>query len=327
MSGRHPDRRLSRRTMLGGAVLAVALAGGGYGYRSFTRARDAALLRIAGRSEIIDTAFGALEYAETGAGAPILMIHGAGGGFDQGLTFGEAIAERGWRIIAPSRFGYLRSDFPDDPSAANQADVFAALLDYLGIDRLAVIGGSAGALPAAEFALRHPDRCSALILLVPAANVANRDPVEMSPLVEWSVRRVLESDALFWMARRAAPKRLIGTLLATDPALLDTVSVSERARAYRILDDLMPVSPRARGALNDARIAGQPASADFAGLRVPTLILSVEDDRFGTAGTARKLAGTIPGARLRIYPDGGHIWLGHDHDIARDIADFAAAHL
>jgi len=99
------------------------------------------------------------------------MIHGTGGGFDQGLRFGRALMSRGFEIIAPSRFGYLRSDFPAEPSPGRQADALALLLDHLNVDSLPVAGGSAGALIAAEFALRHPDRCSSLILLVPAMNL------------------------------------------------------------------------------------------------------------------------------------------------------------
>ena len=55
---------------------------------------------------------------------------------------------------------------------------------------------------------------------------------------------------------------------------------------------------------------------------MPTLILSCEDDLFGTAETARRLAALIPNARLKIWPEGGHIWLGHDADVAHEIAAF-----
>jgi pimeloyl-ACP methyl ester carboxylesterase len=317
-------RHLSRRKILGG-LAAAGLAAVVYASRSYVGAREAALGRIEGRSAVISTRSGPLEFAEAGTGAPILMIHGTGGGFDQGLLFGEALMTRGHRIIAPSRFGYLRSSFPEDPSAGKQADALVELLDHLAIDQLPVLGGSAGALPAAAFALRHPDRCAALILLVPAGNLDDRDPVEMGPLLQWSVRRLLDSDLLFWATQRSAPRQLIRTLLATDPRLLDTVSVSERHRAYRILEALMPVSRRSRGMLNDALMAGAPTDIDFTQVRAPTLILSVEDDRFGTARTARLIATRIPDAALRLYPTGGHIWLGHDDDVADDVARFVGA--
>jgi 2-hydroxy-6-oxonona-2,4-dienedioate hydrolase len=43
----------------------------------------------------------------------VLIVHCAGGGYDQGLAFGEPLSS-GWRIIAMSRFGYLRTPLPPD---------------------------------------------------------------------------------------------------------------------------------------------------------------------------------------------------------------------
>jgi 2-hydroxy-6-oxonona-2,4-dienedioate hydrolase len=197
--------RLTRRQWLLG-VGASALIGGGYSWSRFRHAVGAADRRVAGRSSTIATRFGALEYAIAGSGSPLLMIHGTGGGFDQGLRFAEALKRLGHRIIAPSRFGYLRSSFPADPSLANQADSLSALLDHLAIDRLAVAGGSAGALSATTFALRHPNRCSALVLLVPAANVDGSDPVEMNALQETAVRTLLTSDFAYWSALNTFPE-------------------------------------------------------------------------------------------------------------------------
>ncbi len=315
----HPTRR---GLLLG--VGAGVLLGGGHVWSRFREAVGIAERRLAGRSSTIATRFGTLEYAIAGSGPPLLMIHGTGGGFDQGLRFAAALQRLGHRIIAPSRFGYLRSDFPENPSLANQADAFAALLDDLAIDRLAVAGGSAGALSATAFALRHPDRCSALVLLVPAANVDGTDPVEMSTLQEAAVRTLLTSDFAYWSALNMAPERLIGTLLATDPALLARVSRAERARAFAIMSDIMPIGARAKGMLNDARQAGHPVAMDFSLLRMPVLLISAEDDRFGTAATARKISAAVPHAEMTILPDGGHIWLGHNHEVTQRMHRFLA---
>jgi len=102
------------------------------------------------------------------------MIHGTGGGFDQGLHFAQRLAVAGWQVIAPSRFGYLGKPFPADTSSEAQADAFADLLDAMRIERLPVLGGSASALSALQFALRHPRRCSALVpsYLPPLCRVA-----------------------------------------------------------------------------------------------------------------------------------------------------------
>jgi pimeloyl-ACP methyl ester carboxylesterase len=86
----------------------------------------------------------------------------------------------------------------------------------------------------------------------------------------------------------------------------------------------MPISLRSRGMLNDARLAGSPARVDFSRIAVPTLVVSIEDDRFGTAATARDIAAAVPDARLVIYPSGGHIWLGHDEDVSEEIVRFVS---
>ena len=87
----------------------------------------------------------------------------------------------------------------------------------------------------------------------------------------------------------------------------------------------MPISSRSKGMLNDARLAGHPARMDFSRIVVPTLVISVEDDRFGTANTAREIASVVPNVRLTIYPSGGHIWVGHEDDVADEITAFLAA--
>jgi 2-hydroxy-6-oxonona-2,4-dienedioate hydrolase len=99
----------------------------------------------------------------------VLVVYGADGGYDQGLAFGEPLVNSGFRIIAMSRFGYLRTPLPTDASASAQADAHAYLLDALKIQRAAVIGASAGASSSMQFALRHPEQCRAMVLLVPAA--------------------------------------------------------------------------------------------------------------------------------------------------------------
>jgi 2-hydroxy-6-oxonona-2,4-dienedioate hydrolase len=300
------------------AVIAVVAA-------SFSADVRRAEKRLSGRSEVIQTGVGKLEYGVVGAGHPFLMIHGTGGGFDQGLTFSEGLLGHGFRIIAPSRFGYLRSDFPADPSSERQADAFVELLDRLHIDRVPIAGGSAGALSAVQFALRYPERTAALILLVPAANLRNGDPVEMTPVQQFLVRRLTTSNFLFWTALKTSRDQMIGTLLATDPGLVKRASPKDRRRVDRILDQIMPVGQRWRGMLNDAKLTGSPATVDLAKITVPTLVISVEDDRFGTAATAKDISAAVPRSKLVIYPQGGHVWVGHDDDVWDEVAKFVAA--
>jgi len=316
---------VTRRTMLvGTAIGGAALLAAGVGVTaSYAAAIDAANKRVSTATGTIATRFGALEYADVGTGTPLLMIHGTGGGYDQGLGFAAPLIAAGYRIISPSRFGYLGSAFPPDPSTNNQADALVELLDHLGIDKLAVAGGSAGALPAIAFAIRHPDRCAGLIAIVPAIHVPGR-PITPGPtgFAETAMTAMLHSDFLFWTALHTARDLMIGTMLATDPAVLATTSAAEQARVHDVLWNILPVSRRANGLLNDAALASTPAPMALEQITVPTLAISVEDDRFGTAAAARHLASVVPGTKLVIYPSGGHIWAGHNEALFAEVAAF-----
>jgi pimeloyl-ACP methyl ester carboxylesterase len=304
------------------AALAAVTAAAGVAGRDFRRVVAAARRRVERGSTVIATRAGAMEYGEEGVGSPILMIHGTGGGFDQGLAFARPLAAAGFRVIAPSRFGYLRSDFPQDASSEAQADALVDLLDELEIERATVVGGSAGALPALAFAIRHPERTAALVPLVPATYVPGRPAPRPSPvsgaIIEWALR----SDLLFWAGLRVAEDRMIEALLATDAALVHAAAPAEQARVRSILYDILPISARARGLLNDARLAGNPAPMAIEQIRAPTLAISVEDDRFGTAAAARHIAASVPGARLLIFQSGGHVWVGHEAELFAALARF-----
>jgi len=147
----------------------------------------------------------------------------------------------------------------------------------------------------------------------------------MTKLQQFLVREMTTSDLLFWAGVKLRRDQMIGTVLATDPSLVHQASQQEQRRVERVLDEILPVSLRSRGMLNDAKLAGRPARVDFTKITVPTLVISAEDDRFGTASTARDIAAAVPPARLIIYPSGGHVWVGHDEDVWTQVARFLAA--
>lgn len=313
------QRRHFLRLSLAGAG---ALIAGGVVWRAFDADIEQARARTRGRSQVIETRFGAMEYAEAGAGPPLLMVHGTGGGFDQGLDFAAPLSTA-WRVIAPSRFGYLRSAFPSDPSSESQADAFVDLLDHLDVARAPIIGGSAGALSALQFAIRHPGRCSALVAMVPAAYAPGRPPVEPpNALSRAIIEHALKSDFLFWSGMKLNEDAMIAALLATDPALVKAAAPDERARVRAILRNILPVSGRANGLINDARLAYNPAPMPLEAIRAPTLALSLEDDRFQTLDAARHIAARAPGAKLVSYPSGGHVWVGRNGEVFADVERF-----
>jgi pimeloyl-ACP methyl ester carboxylesterase len=241
------------------------------------------------------------------------------------VAFGEPLAGSGLRVIAMSRFGYLRTPLPQDASAAAQADAHACLLDALGIRQAAVIGASAGAPSAMQFALRHPDRCSALVLLVPAAYVprpGGAPPMRTPAWTEFLFETALRSDFLFWLAPRISRSTVMRAILATPPAVVEDASAPEQARVAEMLEQILPVSPRRLGLLNDAAVTSSLQRYELERIAAPTLVISVADDLFGTFDAARYTAEHVPGARFIGYPSGGHLWVGHQDEVVSEIADF-----
>lgn len=273
----------------------------------------------------VETSFGAIEAVDVGEGIPVLSIHGTGGGFDQGFALAAALRDAGYRVIAPSRFGYLDVPIPPRTDALAQADAFAELLDARGVDRAIVMGASAGAITALAFAERYPERTAALMLMVPAYYPsAQAAPEPWSPILTWAVTRALRSDFLFWAAMRFFPTGMAATVLATDRGLIEAADPGERARLDAFLAMIQPISARADGLLLDAQNTAAPPEIDLGAIRAPTFIASAEDDHYRTADSARLLAAGIAGAELLITPDGGHVWVGRSREIEAAAARFLA---
>jgi 2-hydroxy-6-oxonona-2,4-dienedioate hydrolase len=309
------------------AILTVFLLAGLFTlvYASYQRDINLARERISVGSKIVETPCGPIEYAVAGNGPPVLVVHGAGGGYDQGMDFSTALVESGFRVIAMSRFGYLRTPLPADASATAQSAAHACLLDALNIRRAAVIGASAGAPSSMQFALRYPERTAALVLLVPAAYVprpGGAPPMKTPPGTEFLFDTALKSDFLFWAAPRVARQTVIRAILATPPALVESASADERERVAQMLDHILPVSPRRLGLLNDAAVTSSLPRYELERIAVPTLILSMADDLFGTYDGARYSAEHIPRARFIGFPSGGHLWVGHQQEVMSEIAAF-----
>ena len=273
-------------------------------------------------SVLLQTRCGAIEYQESGSGVPLLAVHGSGGGHDQGMAFAGALATQGIRVIAMSRFGYLRTPMPIDASAAAQADAHVCLLDALDIRRAAVVGGSAGAPSALQMALRHPERISALVLLVPLAYKPSTQADSARPMPAWVenlMMQMISSDFLFWAATHIARNTVIKTVLATPSELLNSASPQERLRINDMIDNILPVSARAAGLISDTAVGKHLTPSALQTLRAPTLVISARDDRYGTFATAQYTASQIPGARFIGFDQGGHTWVGHNDEVMEAI--------
>lgn len=315
------------RTRRIGLILAIILLAAlfAFGYTRYQRDIDRAFARISTGSQVVQTRCGPIEYAVAGEGPPVLIVHGAGGGFDQGMDLGESLVRNGFRVIAMSRFGYLHTPLPANASPAAQADAHACLLDTLHIQRVAVVGASAGAPSSMQFALRHPKRTSALILLVPAAYVprpGDAPSLHTPPGTRILFDTALRSDFLFWAGTKFARETIMRAILATPSNVVKNATANEQARVQQMMEHILPVSPRRLGLLNDASVTSSLPRYDLEKITAPTLVISVEDDLFGTFDSARYTAAHIPHTRFIGYKIGGHIWVGHHNEVVSEIAAF-----
>jgi 2-hydroxy-6-oxonona-2,4-dienedioate hydrolase len=111
-------------------------------------------------------------------------------------------------------------------------------------------------------------------------------------------------------------------MLGTDPAVLRAADSSEKARVQQILDHLLPVSLRLAGMNFDIKTAATYEPYPLEKISCPVLTISAEDDRFGTATRAKYIAAHVPGAKVILFPTGGHALVGHYGDALRDITSF-----
>ena len=103
-----------------GIVVALGLVATGVIRFRFERDLAVAAGRAASGSKVVATRCGPIEVQQAGVGIPLLMIHGSGG-HDQGMAWARPLTQQGVRVVAMSRFGYLRTPRPADASPEKQA--------------------------------------------------------------------------------------------------------------------------------------------------------------------------------------------------------------
>lgn len=272
---------------------------------------------------VVETDCGPIEYARIGDGSPVLVVHGNAGGFDQGLMLANWTIDPEFQVIAPSRFGYLRSPMPGNASTAMQADAFACLLDSLGIKQAAVVAYSAGSTSAIQFTLRHPERVSALILVSPAASGKGAANITQKSIFDIFFR----NDFVYW-----ATITYFGSFVQESWAGLPkgfALTPEEKAEVRTLLVSLLPVSARADGSYFDTYVStpemlnsSENKDYPFGNIKTPTLVVSAVDDPLALHENARALADRIPNARLLSVPDGGHLLLGHHEEVKSETTQF-----
>ena len=284
--------------------------------RRYRRDLNAARARLAAvKRQVISTPWGAVESAESGAGDPVLLVHGIYQNCVSGLFSVRGLfPDR--RVIAPSRFGYLGSSIPSNATVAAQADAFVALLDALDIDQIDVVGESAGTTSALQLALRHPERVKHLAVLV--GNWPGSPTAVVRPL--WEKR--IDRQFMMWALKTFVPATTARLVAAVPKAYAMT---SEEARfVIEFVNSLFPISPD--GYNFDLYVSNADVNSyNLEAIRVPTLIVHTKDDQLASHEASQRAAERIPGARFVSLESGGHLMIGQSTIVRNELADFLAA--
>jgi pimeloyl-ACP methyl ester carboxylesterase len=218
-----------------------------------------------------------------GSGSPLMFLHGANGA-PVWLPFMEALAAD-FDVIVPEHPGFGGSEAPDWlDNIGDLAYFYLDLIDHLGLDRVNLVGQSIGGWVAAELAVRNSTRLNRLILSGPSGIY---------------VKGVPRADTFLW-----SPEETLRNLVNDQ-------SIADRMLAAPVTDEGQMTLLKNR--LTTAKLAWQPRFYNpdlhkwLHRISVPTLIVWGADDRLIPAAYGPEYRKLIPGARLEVFADCGHL--------------------
>ncbi len=209
-------------------------------------------------------------YATFGAGDPVLLIHGGLGNADIWAAQVTDLMKDHLVIVADSR-GHGRSTRTEEPFGYDlMSSDYIALLDFLGIDKVDLVGWSDGGIIGLDIAMNHPERLDQLF--AQAANITT-DGVDPS----------VAEDAVFGSYIN---------MMAGDYATMSPTPDQFDAFVAQI-SEMWATQPN----WTDEQVAK---------ITVPTAIVAGEYDEAILRPHTEKIAALIPGAQLVILPGTSH---------------------
>lgn len=279
-------------------------------------------------SVVVDTAAGPIEYATFGEGLPVLVLHGTIGGYDQGLVIAQSLQTDDYQFIAVSRPGYLRTPLSTGDTFEAQADAYVALLDELNIEPVAIIAVSGGGPSAIQFALRHPDRLSGLVMLAANSDIqfGRVEPTkEASPPPDW-VLNLMFSDFVSWLANHVTSLFMRQTASALiDAEYVDAVLNDEFSMQMLngFLDSIDLMGMRRAGSYADGANMMEPTGNDWSTIETPTLIVQGTSDALSIIRQQQGLHEVLPNSEYVEIEGGTHYMIvSHYAEVSSHIAGF-----
>ncbi len=250
-----------------------------------------------------------VDAANAGKGDAVLCIHGLGGSSNTWTPLLPAL--QGFHVIRPDLPGSARSALPSEKlSIDGYVTVLERLLAELNVESLHIVAHSLGSIVAQHFALRNAAKLKSLALFGPLLappdaarpNIAARARLARSGLS--GLQEI--ADAIVNGATSRKTK-------AEQPAVLTLVRES-----------VMRQSPEGYAQSCEALAEPQPAAID--GLRVPTLLVTGDEDGVAPVAAVTAMHQRIHGSRMAVFEGCGH-WTPFEQPQAcvRELQQFHAS--
>jgi pimeloyl-ACP methyl ester carboxylesterase len=267
-------------------------------------------------SEIINTLLGPVELSiSKGTGPVILHIHGSPGGYDQ--VFG---LDKKYKVLSPSRPGYLRTPITSGKTPEEQADLYKALLEELEIDSVIVWGTSGGGPSAIEFAIKYPESTRGLI----AFEALTGPWLEAKEIDQYFLGT---SDFSLWFSlklsevfgKRNLVSFVVPDVLNQNLILDDEVSFKE---FKKLIWTIWPISMRQEGFSNDAEMFFD-LSLDLEKISSPTIAIHGTKDINVDISHSIKLTEAVKNSKLhRIIGADHYMSFSHREEINKFVSKF-----
>ncbi len=264
--------------------------------------------------QVADTPLGPVEFETRGTGTPVLVVHGTPGGWDAGRAMAGFLPADDFLAIYPSRPGYLGTPLEGREAIDQQADLHAALLDSLGVERAGVVFWSGGGPSSYRLAVRHPRRVAALVALTA---VSQRYPRPEEDLGDRLMFRTAPGNWMLRMLAAHAPKQLISSTEQSEGDLskedlrrhVDQVFADPVKRDFVLALDATVTqrSDRRPGYENDLDDFDAIDDLQLERIAAPTLVVWGDADTDVPPAHSEHGAATIPGAQSLVLAGGTHL--------------------
>ena len=225
-------------------------------------------------------------YTESGAGQPVLLLHGGAGPFSV-AGFAAPMSAADYRVIVPVHPGFDGTPRPSGlTTIAGLAAVYSSLLRELDLTDVCVIGHSIGGWIAAEFALAESAAADCRVSSVVLADAAGLQ-IDAAPVPDFfalTLDQVAElsyfNPDAFRINPAALPAERVAAMTANRAALLDYAGIA----------------------------MADPGLRDrLAAIAIPVLVVWGTADRMIPVEHGRAYADAIPGAQLQMITRAGHL--------------------